>query len=134
MTMSRKQTTSVVLAAAIALALAACSSQPVSEDDEADVATAPVAGRPKDLAEHRQFAAQGFVDSQYRMGLWYEEDHPGSPRDMVRAYAWYKLAANQGDFGSKYALERFEAQLTHEERFRADELVERWKPGDTLEK
>lgn len=119
----------------MAIALTACSDQPVTGDEAAEAAAPqPVPTRPQGFEAIKQAAAQGDMEAQYQLGLWYEEDHSESPRDMVRAYAWYKLAANQGDFGAKYAMERFEAQLTNEERFTADEFVDRWKPGDTLEK
>ncbi|MGZ8190322.1 MAG: tetratricopeptide repeat protein [Methylococcaceae bacterium] len=83
---------------------------------------------------YQQAAAQGNARAQYNLGLWYEEDHPGQPRDMIRAYAWYKLSANQGSDDSRYALERFEAQLPSQQRAEAESLINKWTPGDTLEK
>jgi len=119
------------------LMLSACGSLPVDEENEnrAETEAAPrVQAQAVGFAAIKQAAAAGDKDSQYQVGVWYEENHPGSPRDLVRAYAWYKLAMNQGDLGAKYALERFEAQLTEQQRAAAEALVARWQPGDTLGK
>lgn len=128
----------VVLPVLVAcLALSACGTQPVGEgsQEEAEMEVEQMApAKPFSFAAIKQAAAAGDKDSQYQVGVWYEENHPGSPRDLVRAYAWYKLAMNQGDLGAKYALERFEAQLTEQQRAAAEALVARWHPGDTLEK
>ncbi len=126
----------VLAVIAASVVITACGSQPVSEDEQGatDLTAQPLAIRPQGFVAIKQAAAQGDMDAQYQLGLWYEEDHPESPRDLVRAYAWYKLSAKQGDFGAKYAMERFEAQLTNEGRAAAEDLVGRWRPGDNLEK
>jgi hypothetical protein len=83
---------------------------------------------------YQRAAAQGNARAQYNLGLWYEEDHPKQPRDLMRAYVWYKLSASQGASEAQYAFERFEAQLTPEQRAAAQRLINRWTTGDTLEK
>lgn len=118
------------------LSLGACShTTPDGEEPEAvEIRSPSMASRqPVSYAAIKQAAANGDKDAQYQMGVWYEDKHPESERDLVKAYAWYKLAVQQGDLGAHYALERFAAQLTDEERAKADALVARWQPGDTLD-
>ncbi len=136
MTIRKTKKIAVLAVMAASVVITACGGQSVSEDEQGatELTAQPLATRPQGFAALKQAAAQGNMDAQYQLGLWYEENHPESPRDMVRAYAWYKLAAKQGDFGAKYAMERFEAQLTNEERVTADDWVGRWTIGDTLEK
>lgn len=136
MTICKTKKFAVLAMMSASLAITACSNQPVSEDEQGatELTTQAPDTRPQGFAAIKQAAAQGDMDAQYQLGLWYEEGHPESPRDMVRAYAWYKLSAEQGDFGAKYAMERFEAQLTNEERATAEDLVGRWTLGDALEK
>jgi len=131
-----KRKLSLLPALLAGLSLAACShtTQQEGDLDEAEIDVPSVAShRPMGYSAIKQAAAAGDKDSQYQMGVWYEDNHPESERDLVKAYAWYKLAVQQGDLGAHYALERFEAQLTDAERAKADALVGRWRPGDTLD-
>ncbi|MDD5276026.1 MAG: hypothetical protein PHR16_08090 [Methylovulum sp.] len=136
MTICKTKKFAVLAVMSASLVITACGNQPLSEDEQGatELATQAPDTRPQGFAAIKQAAAQGDMEAQYQLGLWYEEDHPESPRDLVRAYAWYKLSAEQGDFGAKYAMERFEAQLTNEERATAEDLVGRWALGDALEK
>jgi TPR repeat protein len=117
------------------VALSACSTTPVNEAEELEQPALEIAKEAPEVYFKRikSRAAQGNPQGQYQMGLWYEENHPNSPRDLVKAYVWYKLAANQDDYDSKYALERFEAQLTPSQRQQADAMINKWQLGDTLE-
>ena len=88
-----------VLAAALALSVA----RPAAADfadaieayDQGDYATT--------FAVTRPLAERGDADAQYMLGFLYERGE-GVARDMTRAYAWYILAARQGDVFAAQAL------------------------------
>lgn len=69
------------------------------------------------FAESRPLAAAGDADAQYILGFLYERGE-GVARDLTRAYAWYGLAARQGDAFAAQAL----AQLAR--RMSAAEVTE----------
>ena len=76
-------------------------------------------------------AQQGDADAQYNLGVMYD-DGEGVPKDEVEAYAWYSLAATNGDELMKEqlneALPRMKAALAPEQLIaaekRAAELTE----------
>ncbi len=88
-----------ILAAALALSVA----RPAAADfadaieayDQGDYATT--------FAETRPLAERGDADAQYMLGFLYERGE-GVARDLTRAYAWYGLAARQGDAFAAQAL------------------------------
>ena len=57
-------------------------------------------------------AGRGDVSSQFNLGRLYEKGVEGYPRDLPKAYAWYRLAAAQDAAQAKQALERLEPILT----------------------
>lgn len=75
-------------------------------------------------------AAQGDGGSQFLVSADYLEG-AGTIKDMVRAYAWFNLAAAQD---SKYRKHRdyIERKLTPTERTEGSRLASRWTKGDTL--
>jgi hypothetical protein len=68
--------------------------------------------------------------AQYRLGLLYEMGIEDVPKDPVRAYMWYRLAASRGDYimASEQA-KRLHEQQTTEQVTRAEYLIQEWKPG-----
>ena len=136
--MQQQLTKKPLLIAFIVTATTVLSACNTTSTDSAEVTEEPVEEVVRETPEVyfkriKSQAAQGNPQGQYQMGLWYEENHPNAPQDLVKAYAWYKLAANQGDDSSRYALERFEAQLTSSQRQQASTMINKWRPGDTLE-
>jgi len=88
-----------VLAAALALSVvrpaAADFADAIEAYDQGDYATT--------FAETRPLAERGDADAQYMLGFLYERGE-GVARDLTRAYAWYILAARQGDAFAAQAL------------------------------
>jgi TPR repeat protein len=74
------------------------------------------------FATWRNVAARGNADAQLRVGVLYERGE-GVGQDMIEAYRWLKLAANQGHAGAISELSIVSAQLAPAERAIAESLV-----------
>jgi TPR repeat protein len=74
------------------------------------------------FATWRNVAARGNADAQLRVGLLYEHGE-GTGQDMIEAYRWLKLAANQAHPKAAAELSLVSAQLAPAERAIADSLV-----------
>lgn len=70
----------------------------------------------------RNVALRGNADAQLRLGLLYERGE-GVGQDMIEAYRWLKLSANQGHPRAAPALSLVAAQLAPAERAIAESLV-----------
>jgi TPR repeat protein len=74
------------------------------------------------FATWRNVAGRGNADAQLRVGLLYERGE-GVGQDMIEAYRWLKLAANQGHPKAAAELSFVAAQLAPAERAIAESLV-----------
>ncbi len=96
-----------VLAAALALSVArpaaAEFADAIEAYDQGDYATT--------FAELRPLAEAGDPNAQYMLGFLYERGE-GVARDLTRAYAWYGLAARQGDAFAAQALAQLARRMS----------------------
>jgi TPR repeat protein len=83
------------------------------------------------FATWRNVAGRGNADAQLRVGLLFEHGE-GVGQDMIEAYRWLKLAANQGHPKASRELSLVSAQLAPAERAIADSLVK--MPAGSSEK
>lgn len=74
------------------------------------------------FATWRNVAARGNADAQLRVGVLYERGE-GVGQDMIEAYRWLKLAANQSHPSAIAELSIVSAQLAPAERAIAESLV-----------
>lgn len=74
------------------------------------------------FATWRNVAGRGNAEAQLRVGLLYERGE-GVGQDMIEAYRWLKLAANQGNAKAASELSLVAAQLAPAERAIAESLV-----------
>ncbi|MBL9099212.1 MAG: sel1 repeat family protein [Alphaproteobacteria bacterium] len=74
------------------------------------------------FATWRNVAGRGNAEAQLRVGLLYERGE-GVGQDMIEAYRWLKLAANQGNAKAASELSLVGAQLAPAERAIAESLV-----------
>jgi TPR repeat protein len=74
------------------------------------------------FATWRTVAARGNPEAQLRVGLMYEHGE-GVGQDMIEAYRWLRLAANQGHPNAGGELSFVAAQLAPAERAIGDSLV-----------
>ena len=74
------------------------------------------------FATWRNVAARGNADAQLRVGLLYELGE-GTGQDMIEAYRWLKLAANQAHPKAGAELSLVSAQLAPAERAIAESMV-----------
>jgi TPR repeat protein len=81
------------------------------------------------FATWRNVAGRGNPDAQLRVGLLYERGE-GVGQDMIEAYRWLKLAANQGHPSASAELSIVSAQLAPAERAIAESLVKTPANGD----
>jgi TPR repeat protein len=70
----------------------------------------------------RNVAGRGNQDAQLRVGLLYERGE-GTGQDMIEAYRWLRLAAQQGSSRAQTELSFVTAQLAPAERAIAESLV-----------
>ena len=115
-----------VLAAALALSVvrsaAADFADAIEAYDQGDYATT--------FAETRPLAERGDADAQYMLGFLYERGE-GVARDLTRAYAWYGLAARQGDAFAAQALAELARRMTAAEIAEAEAFARVFGPdGD----
>ncbi len=83
------------------------------------------------FATWRNVAGRGNADAQLRVGLLYENGE-GVGQDMIEAYRWLKLAANQAHPKAQAELSLVSAQLAPAERAIAESMVK--MPADSREK
>ena len=76
-------------------------------------------------------AGQGEPSSQYALGRLYSTPHDGIRLDRVRAYAWYSLAAANGNKDAAAAAAELETGLGVAERASARAMARRFAAGDT---
>ena len=74
------------------------------------------------FATWRNVATRGNQDAQLRVGLLYERGE-GTGQDMIEAYRWLRLAAQQGNSRAQTELSFVAAQLAPAERAIAESLV-----------
>ena len=74
------------------------------------------------FATWRNVAARGNPEAQLRVGLMYEHGE-GVGQDMIEAYRWLHLAADQGHPNAPDELSFVAAQLAPAERAIGDSLV-----------
>ncbi len=121
-------------AAAVAAPSRMSPGEPIAADLAAKMPAADVAQMNAGLAAYaaqnrqlafatwRNVALRGNADAQVRLGLLYERGE-GVGQDMIEAYRWLKLAANQGHPRAATALSSVSAQLAPAERAIAESLV-----------
>ena len=66
-------------------------------------------------AEKGSVSARKMLGSMYYLG-------EGVPKDLKKAYAWYKLAAGQGDAGAQKFVDLITVLLSHDELIAAETL------------
>ena len=82
---------------------------------------------PKAVKWFRRAAEQGYTSAQNNLGVMYDEG-TGVPEDDVEAYAWFNIAAAQGNELAKENKERVDEAMTNEGRARAQRLArEYWQ-------
>ncbi|TNF98965.1 MAG: sel1 repeat family protein [Gammaproteobacteria bacterium] len=75
-------------------------------------------------------ADSGDTNAQYKLGLYFDYGIEGLPKDPMRAYVWYEIAATHGDHKpSASRVLQLHNVLTREQTMQAKQLVEDWKPG-----
>lgn len=86
-------------------------------------------GVPRDAAEaikwYGQAAAQDHPQAQHRLGLLLDGG-TGGQRDPERAYVWLALAVHNGVPQAVGPRDKLAAELTAEQRERADATVQAW--------
>lgn len=73
-------------------------------------------------------AQQRHAESQFRLGGYYEAGWDPVPRNLVQAYLWYELAADQRVTAAATARAAVAAQLSPAEVARAERLAAAWQP------
>lgn len=76
-------------------------------------------------------AGQGESSSQYALGRLYSTPHDGVRLDRVRAYAWYSLAAANGNRDAATAAAELETRLSAAEKASARAMARRFAVGST---
>ncbi len=66
----------------------------------------------KAVATWTEDAAKGDLNSQYNLGLLFEKGVEGYPKDLPKAYGWYRLAASQDAEAAKKAIDRIKPLMT----------------------
>ena len=74
---------------------------------------------------YRKAAEQGLADAQLWLGFMYA-DGRGVPEDSVQAYAWFNIAAAQGDDSAEHGKKLIAESMTREQRARAQELARQY--------
>ncbi|HYQ73132.1 MAG TPA: tetratricopeptide repeat protein, partial [Gammaproteobacteria bacterium] len=68
--------------------------------------------------------------AQFRLGLLYEMGSEDVPKDPVKAYMWYRLAASRGDYMmASEQVRRLHEKQTTEQLSHAEYLIQEWSPG-----
>lgn len=78
---------------------------------QTDLGNIFISGAPKDenaaVSLYRKVAARGHVESQYKLGVWYEYGIYVGSKDEQEAKYWYGLAAAKGNGDAVAKLEGF---------------------------
>lgn len=77
------------------------------------------------LKQYRLAANAQHRIAQYRMGIMREQGL-GAPRNRVHAYAWYLLAATDGNQESVNARDELEKGMTEKEKSVGQKLAQHW--------
>lgn len=72
-------------------------------------------------------ASHGVTDSQYNLGILFAQGL-GVERNLLESYKWFSLAARAGDADAEKKRQAVAAELTDEQRNRANIAVTAWKP------
>ncbi|WP_368231431.1 tetratricopeptide repeat protein [Aeromonas sp. s3] len=80
---------------------------------------------PQALKEYRQAANAQHRSAQYRMGMMREQGL-GAPRNRLHAYAWYLLAATDGNSEASEARDELEKGMTEKEKSAGQKLALHW--------
>lgn len=80
---------------------------------------------PQALKQYRLAANARHRLAQYRMGIMREQGL-GAPRNRVHAYAWYLLAATEGNQESAKARDELEKGMTEKEKSVGQKLAQHW--------
>lgn len=73
-------------------------------------------------------AQHGHDEAQYRLGRYYEAGWAPVPQDLVQAYLWYELAADQRVAAAANARAAVAAHLSAVEIARAERRAAAWRP------
>jgi len=82
---------------------------------------------PTALRIFRQLAAQGDADSQFGLGVMYDNGQ-GVPQDYVQAHMWYNLAGAQGDEEARKRRDIIAKKMSVGQIAEAQKLAREWKP------
>ena len=72
-------------------------------------------------------ADQGLARAQFNLGLMYS-DGEGVPKDPIRAYSWWNLAAAQGHEGAKKNKKSIGDRMTPPQIAEAEKISSEFKP------
>ena len=108
-----------------AIVLAAFAAAPARADFPAAIAAYDGGDYGAAFAEAMSDAARGDGDAQYLVGFLYSRGE-GVARDLVRAYLWFSLAADQGDAFAMDALAGLARRMTAARITQAEALAAAW--------
>ncbi|MFB3239724.1 tetratricopeptide repeat protein [Aeromonas salmonicida] len=77
------------------------------------------------LQQYRLAANANHRNAQYRMGIMREQGW-GAPRNRLHAYAWYLLAATDGNSDATKARDELEKGMTEKEKSTGQKLAQHW--------
>ena len=72
---------------------------------------------------YRKAAEQGHADAQVCLGFCYAFFNQGVPTDILTAYAWYYIAASNGELDGKIRKDNISKDMTAEQIAKAEALV-----------
>jgi hypothetical protein len=77
-----------------------------------------------------QSADRGHPDARYRLAILYEAGSGGLEKDPVKAYRWYVLAGESGQYwGGQHAFRLQKETLAPKQLAEAREALQAWRPG-----
>lgn len=109
--------------------LLAGAADPSLKDAAGQTASACAAARSHAEIAVYILAQQGQRDAQYALGLQYEAGYLGLERDQARAYAYFILAARQGEKSSAAKAKKLAGKMRRKDFVRANNFLEDWKPA-----
>ena len=75
-------------------------------------------------------ADSGDTNAQYKLGLYFDYGIEGLPKDQMRAYVWYEIAAASGShMTSASRAKQLQSVLSEEQVLQAKQLIRDWIPG-----
>ena len=77
------------------------------------------------MKQYRAAANANHRQAQYRMGIMREQGW-GAPRNRLHAYAWYLLAATDGNIDATAASRELEKGMTAQEKSAGQKLAQHW--------